>query len=154
MNLLFRPVDDLTKVILEKWKEQSSFQELFELKEMAVHPSLFPFVIFYEERAIGVIQIYSATDANRGHWHTNQLGNFGLDLFVGEEKFQTPIMLKTILDFFLKKLFRPHELNEVLSNPQGDSLDHVSLFFGADFKIEETMMMKDGCSILLDVFWI
>lgn len=154
MNLNFRHIGDGDQSLIEKWKEQSSFRELFDLKNAGPHPSLYPFLIVYEQKAIGVIQIYSATDANRGHWHTNQLGNFGLDLFLGDESFQTPLMLKTILDFFLKKLFKAHELQEVLTSPLGDEVEQISLFFGADFRVEETMMMKDGCSLLLEIFWV
>lgn len=154
MEISFINVSEKYKDVLDAWRPYSSFQEMFYLSQTCSHTCLFPFLIFYEQKPVGLIQIYSATEANRGHWHTNQLGNFGVDLFLRDDGLKAPIMLKTILDLFLKKIFKPHELQEVLINPNGDDVEHLSLFFGADFRVEETMMMKDGCSLLLEVFWI
>lgn len=115
---------------------------------------VYRFVVTKEQKAFAFIQIYSATEEGNGYWHTQELGNFGVDLFIGDETDQKPEMIKAIFDSFLTQVFKSRSLQEVSAHPEGNILSHLSLFFGADYRIEEMMMMKEGGALLLEVFWV
>jgi len=71
--------------VKEFWKEPEDESELRakylgKLQQRRVHP----FIIFGDERAIGYIQFYNASEVGGGWWPDVAPGTYGIDQFIGE----------------------------------------------------------------------
>ncbi len=140
-----KPLQEKNIPLLYSWTQQAHVAEWwrdkvdlasFTVKYQAKisHPYKHPFIIEYNNKAIGYIETYQADKIGNGWWLDQPAGTWGIDIFIGELEYIGKGFGSRLLKQIVRKLFQDQSIKKIIIDPAPDNLRAIRCYEKVGFK--------------------
>ena len=136
--------------VKEFWDGPQSIEEVQKKYLMKIESkSIFPHLVFLDEKPIGYIQSYIALEVGDGWWEGQPEGTWGVDQFIGEEDYIGKGYGTKFIKLFTDQLLKRNEVTQVITDPAPNNPRAIRSYEKAGFVIKEEMDTPDGKCVLM-----
>lgn len=158
-KLTFKPLQKNDLNVLCKWLDKPHVKEWWddhltheEIKakygQRIGDKAVVPFIVYLNEKPIGFIQYYHATQVGDGWWPNEKEGTVGLDQFIGEEACINQGLGTQMITLFTQKLFSMPNIQKIIIDVDPNNSRAIKCYENAGFKFVELMETPDGIAYL------
>ena len=132
------------------WGEKPSFEKVVEKYTEKIKVGwLFPYLIIWEQRAIGYLQTYQANKAGDNWWKNEGNGTWGMDQFIGDIDLLGQGIGTTLVRNFSNQLLSREDVSSVIVDPTPTNIQAIRCYCKAGFQKEGLIQTPDGEALLL-----
>ena len=159
-NILFRPLEQKDFPMLHEWLNRdhiapnwgglTSLEEVNSLYQARLHSkSIFPFIVYFNEKPIGFIQAYDASLV-RNNWLLETEGTFGIDQFISDKNLLGKGIGSAFIKKFTDEMLLRDEVKRIISDPPPNNPAAIKAYKKAGFHRKARLNTFDGTSILME----
>lgn len=103
-----------------------------------------PFIIYLNDKPIGFIQYYHATQVGDGWWPNETEGTVGIDQFIGEEDCINRGLGTQMITAFIQQLFSTQGVKKIITDVDPNNKRAIKCYEKVGFKFVELIDTPDG----------
>ncbi len=163
INFSFKPLQENDLDLLCQWLDKPHVKEWW--NDHLTHDEIkikyrarigdtvvVPFIVYFNDKAIGFIQYYHAARVGDGWWPNETEGTVGIDQFIGEEDCINRGYGTEMILAFLKQLLHSNpSIHKIIVDVDPDNKRALRCYEKVGFKFVEMIDTPDGTAYLLAI---
>ncbi len=136
--------------VLEWWQDDLSPEEIKDKYGKPIgDPVVCPYIAYLNDKPIGFIQYYWATQVGDGWWPNEEDDTVGTDQFIGEVNYLNQGYGTLMMKAFIKFLFKNQKINKIITEAEPNNIRAKRCYEKAGFQNVGLIETPDGHSILM-----
>ncbi|PCJ19114.1 MAG: hypothetical protein COB02_08675 [Candidatus Cloacimonadota bacterium] len=137
--------------VKEFWDDRKAWEQLqIEYISKISSKVVRPFIIYFQDIAIGYIQFYWASKVGNGWWENYPDDIVGIDIYIGEKKLINKGHGTKIIKEFMSYLQNNFQISKIVIAPSVNNFRAISCYEKCGFVVNKEIITPDGKELLME----
>ncbi len=137
--------------VKEWWNDTLSHDEIkIKYGKRIGDKTVLPFIVYLNDKPIGFIQYYYATQVGGGWWPNETEGTVGVDQFIGEEDCINRGLGTQMITAFTQQLFSMPNIKKIITEADPNNQRAIRCYKKAGFNFVKELDTPDGLAYLFE----